>query len=85
LLNVALFGMTAAQWRQTHSGQPGDMRDAANLEKLVVRSNLESINSVLIHQRLSASERQRSNSIVITQMRSLVDSSVLKQLATPTE
>jgi hypothetical protein len=49
LLNVALFGNTAAEWRKANSGQTGNMRDAATLEQLVVLSNLESINAVLIH------------------------------------
>lgn len=81
LLNVALFGMTAAQWRQANPGQPGNMRDAATLEQLVVLSNLESINAVLIHQGLSASERlAQLNSVAITQMRSLVGLGVVKQL-----
>jgi len=73
LLNVALFGMTAAQWRQANPGQQGNMRDSATLEQLVVLSNLESINSVLIHQGLPMSERlTQLNAIAITQMRSLV-------------
>ncbi|CAI0902265.1 KilA-N domain-containing protein [Serratia entomophila] len=73
LLNVALFGMTAAQWRQTNPDQSGNMRDLATLEQLVVLSNLESINAVLIHQGLSAKERlSQLNMIAITQMRSLV-------------
>ncbi|MCL2790728.1 MAG: hypothetical protein FWD79_08800 [Desulfobulbus sp.] len=73
LLNVALFGMTAAQWRHANPGQPGNMRDAATLEQLVVLSNLESINAVLIHQRLPASERlAQLNGIAITQMRLLI-------------
>src|SRR6202035_6072244 len=46
LLNVALFGLTAVQWRQANPDQPGNMRDVATLEQLVVLSNLESINSV---------------------------------------
>ena len=57
LLNVALFGITAAQWRQANADQAGNMRDAATLEQLVVLSNLESINAVLIHQGLLAPER----------------------------
>ncbi len=73
LLNVALFGMTAAQWRQKNPDQAGNMRDLATLEQLVVLSNLESINAVLIHQELSAKERlSQLNMIAITQMRSLV-------------
>ncbi|MDR1462255.1 MAG: KilA-N domain-containing protein [Azoarcus sp.] len=81
LLNVALFGMTAAQWRQANPEQPGNMRDAATLEQLVVLSNLESINAVLIHQRLPAPERlAQLNGIAITQMRSLIGISTVKRL-----
>jgi hypothetical protein len=79
LLNVALFGLTAAQWRQANPEQAGNMRDAATLEQLVVLSNLESINAVLIHQGLAAPERlAQLNAIAITQMRSLVGVNVLK-------
>jgi len=46
LLNVALFGMTAAQWRAGNSGRPGNIRDYATLEQLVVLSNMESINAL---------------------------------------
>lgn len=85
LLNVALFGITAAQWRQANPAQTGNMRDAATLEQLVVLSNLESINAVLIHQGLGAPERVvQLNSIAITQMRSLVGLDALKRLASPT-
>jgi hypothetical protein len=81
LLNVALFGMTAAQWRQTSPEQPGNMRDMATLEQLVVLSNLESINAVMIHQGLAALERlTQLNSIAITQMRSLIGASGIKRL-----
>lgn len=82
LLNVALFGTTAAQWRQANPDQPGNMRDTATLEQLVVLSNLESINAVLIHQGLAAKDRLvQLNAIAITQMRSLVGMDALKQLA----
>lgn len=81
LLNVTLFGMTAAQWRQANPGQSGNMRDSATLEQLVVLSNLESINAVLIHQGLSAEERlMQLNDIAIMQMRSLISGSALKRL-----
>jgi hypothetical protein len=81
LLNVALFGITAAQWRQANPDLAGNMRDTATLEQLVVLSNLESINAVLIHQRLSSAERlTQLNAIAITQMRSLVGSDALKRL-----
>lgn len=82
LLNVALFGITASQWRQANPGQAGNMRDAATLEQLVVLSNLESINAVLIHQGLAAPERlAQLNAIAITQMRSLVGLDAIKQLS----
>lgn len=82
LLNVALFGITAAQWRQANPDLSGNMRDAATLEQLVVLSNLESINAVLIHQGLAAPERlTQLNAIAITQMRSLVGISEIKQLS----
>lgn len=82
LLNVALFGFTAAQWRQANPEQAGNMRDAATLEQLVVLSNLESTNAVLIHQGLPALERlTQLNAIAITQMRSLVGSGALKRLS----
>ena len=84
LLNVALFGITAAQWRQANPHQSGNMRDAATLEQLVVMSNLESINSILIHQGLAAQDRLvQLNAIAITQMRSLVGMGSLKQLGSP--
>ena len=84
LLNVALFGITATQWRQANPDQSGNMRDMATLEQLVVLSNLESINAVLIHQGLAASERlAQLNGIAITQMRSLVGMGAAKRLGKP--
>ena len=81
LLNVALFGQTAAQWRQVNPAVEGNMRDAATLEQLVVLSNLESINALLIHQGLAQIERlQQLNAIAITQMQSLLGSPALQQL-----
>ncbi|MDR1227409.1 MAG: KilA-N domain-containing protein [Azoarcus sp.] len=81
LPNVALFGLTAGQWRQANPGQTGNMRDSATLEQLVVLSNLESINAVLIHQGLSSVERlTQLNAIAITQMCSLVKVDTLKRL-----
>ena len=81
LLNVALFGITAKQWRDTNPKAEDNIRDAANLEQLVVLSNMESINAVLIHQGLPQSERlQQLNKIAITQMKSLVGNKQLKKL-----
>lgn len=84
LLNVAMFGHTAAQWRQGNPGEPGNMRDMATLEQLVVLSNLESINAVLIHQGAAPADRlHQLNEIAITQMRSLLGASSIKRLASP--
>ena len=84
LLNVALFGITAVQWRQANPNLAGNMRDAATLEQLVVLSNLESINAVLIHQGLKPSERLlQLNDIAIGQMRSLIGNSAIKRLTRP--
>ena len=86
LLNVALFGMTAAQWRQANPQLPGNMRDVATLEQLVVLSNLESINAVLIHQGLAAPERlAQLNAIAISQLRSLIGATFVKQLGNTPE
>lgn len=81
LLNVALFGMTTAEWRGANPSAVGNMRDAATLEQLVVLSNMESINAVLIYQGVDAPERLRQlNAIAITQMRSLIGLAAVKQL-----
>ncbi len=55
LLNVALFGQTAKQWRTENPDLEGNIRDSATIEQLVVLSNLESLNSVFIHQGQSQS------------------------------
>jgi hypothetical protein len=81
LLNMALFGKTAAEWRKENPGKPGNLRDAATLEQLVVLSNLESINSVFIRQELSQAERlKKLNEIAISQMQSLISNKMLKKL-----
>lgn len=81
LLNMALFGKTAAEWRAENHQAKGNIRDEATLEQLVVLSNLESINAVLIRQGLSQSERlEQLNQIAITQMTSLVNNANLKKL-----
>ncbi len=81
LLNVALFGQTARQWRDSHPAAEGNIRDHAPLEQLVVLTNLESLNSVLIRQGLSQPERlRRLNEIAITQMRTLLAANNVKRL-----
>jgi hypothetical protein len=74
LLNVALFGITAKQWRDANPNDEGNIRDMATIEQLVVLSNLESINAVLIHQELQQSERLlQLNTIAIIQRKSLIN------------
>ena len=86
LLNVALFGLTASQWRQANPEQPGNMRDTATLEQLVVLSNLESLNAVLIHQGMAAPARlTQLNAIAITQMHSLLGWDAIRQLGAAKE
>lgn len=81
MLNMALFGKTAKEWREQNPDSEGNIRDYASIEQLVVLSNLESINAVLIHQGLRQSERlQQLNSIAITQMRSLTRNAQVKRL-----
>jgi hypothetical protein len=81
LLNVALFGKTAKQWRDQNPEQKGNIRDYATLEQLVVLSNMESINALLIRQELPQSERLvQLNNVAITQMRSLAENKNLKRL-----
>lgn len=81
LLNMALFGKTAKQWREENPEADGNIRDQATLEQLVVLSNLESINAMLIHQGLGQPERLgQLNQIAITQMTSLLNSKTIKKL-----
>ena len=81
LLNVALFGMTAAEWRAANPNKPGNIRDHATLEQLVVLSNMESINALLIRQRIPQNDRLlQLNGTAITQMKSLVNASLTKRL-----
>ena len=81
ILNVALFGKTAKEWRKLHPDEDGNIRDHATLEQLVVLTNLESLNSVLIRQGLAQPERLLSlNRIAITQMQSLLNSAAIKKL-----
>jgi hypothetical protein len=81
ILNMALFGMTAKQWRDANPKAQGNIRDAAGIEQLVVLSNMESINAVLIHQGLAQSNRlQQLNKIAISQLKSLLQNKQMKKL-----
>ena len=79
LLNVALFGLTAEQWKNNNPRFDGNMRDHATLEQLVVLSNMESINGLLIQQNISASERiLQLNQVAISQIKSLLTAKGIK-------
>lgn len=81
LLNVALFGVTAKEWRDSYIDKKGNIRDYATLEQLVVLSNMESINALLIEQNLPQNERLiQLNKIAISQMKSLTENNVTKKL-----
>lgn len=72
VLNVAMFGMTARQWRDENPTLKGNIRDYATINELIVLSNMESLNSVYIEQGLSQSERLlKLNQIAIHQMQIL--------------
>jgi len=81
VLNVALFGQTAKQWRDANPDAEGNIRDHAPLEQLVVLTNLESLNAVLIRQGLSQADRlQKLNKVAISQMRTLLADNTMKRL-----
>ena len=72
LLNVALFGKTAAQWRKENPTLKGNIRDYATIEQLLVIANMESYNAILIEQGVPQTERlQRLNDMARSQLRVL--------------
>ena len=72
LLNVALFGKTAKEWRDKNVSQKGNMRDYATLNQLLVLANMESYNSILIKQGKSQAERlQLLNQLAIRQLKAI--------------
>ncbi|HEY4290320.1 MAG TPA: hypothetical protein VGN00_24640 [Puia sp.] len=82
LLNVAIFGKTARQWRDQNPGKQGNIRDEATLEQLVILTNLESINALLIQNNMEQTKRlQQLNNAAIQQMRSLLNNDTVKKLS----
>lgn len=72
VLNVAMFGITARQWRETHPDLKGNIRDYASINELICLANMENINALLIDEGVSQGERLlRLNQIAINQMRVL--------------
>ena len=81
ILNVALFGMTAREWKEDNPDLDGNMRDYANILQLVILSNLENINAELINQGLPQKNRlERLNEIAKKQLEILKDSSGIKKI-----
>ena len=74
VLNVAMFGMTAKQWREVNADKKGNIRDYATINELICLSNMENLNAVFIDQGLPQSERLiKLNQIAIQQMKVLED------------
>ncbi len=81
ILNMALFGMTAAMWRDANPDKKGNIRDYADVSQLVCLSNLENLNALFINEGLSQEVRlERLNQIAIQQMRILTGYSGMKRL-----
>ena len=82
LLNMALFGKTAKEWRTENPDKEGNIRDYATVEQLVVLASLESQNALLIEQQRNPTERLSIlNTLAIKQMRSLVNNPAIKKLS----
>ena len=83
VLNVALFGMTAKEWRDKNPNAKGNVRDEATLQQLIVLSNMESLNAEFIRQGLLQPERLAKLNLSAKQMMtSLIDSAEIKKLET---
>ena len=81
LLNVALFGMTAQEWKNQNPAVNGNIRDQATLEQLIVLSNMESINALLIQQNFTSEDRiLQLNQVAISQIKSLLTAKGVKFL-----
>jgi len=81
VLNLALFGNTAKQWRDKNPDKKGNIRDYANVSQLVCLVNLENLNAVFIDEEMPQSERlQKLNQIAIGQMKILVQDHSIKKL-----
>ena len=81
VLNMALFGKTAKQWRDENLGKDGNIRDYANVSQLVCLANLENLNAVLINESLAQSERlTKLNQIAIQQMKILLQYNINSML-----
>ncbi len=81
ILNVALFGMTAKEWREENPKLKGNIRDYADISQLVCLSNLENLNAVFINEGMKQSDRlEKLNFIAIEQMKILSEAETTKKL-----
>lgn len=81
VLNMALFGMCAKDWRDKNPGRKGNIRDDADVSQLVCLSNLENLNALFIRENAPQAERLRKlNQIAIQQMRLLTENPTIKRL-----
>jgi hypothetical protein len=81
VLNVALFGITAKEWKTINSSKEGNIRDYVNVSQLVCLANLECINSLLIKERINQRDRLiKLNEVAISQMRSLLGNKNIKNI-----
>lgn len=81
LLNVALFGKTAKQWRDGNPKEEGNLRDQASIEQLLVLANIESLNAEFIKMNLPQSERLlKLNQTAITQLKAILGNTQIKKL-----
>ena len=81
VLNIAMFGMTAKQWREQNPDKKGNIRDYASINELICLSNMENLNAVFINDGMAQSERLiKLNQIAIQQMRILEDTGDRKLL-----
>ncbi|MCD4779999.1 MAG: KilA-N domain-containing protein [Candidatus Omnitrophica bacterium] len=81
VLNMALFGMTAKEWREKNPGEKGNVRDDANISQLICLSNLENLNALFISEGKDQSERlKKLNEIAIAQMKLLVANKSVKAI-----
>jgi len=81
ILNIALFGMTAKEWREGNSDKKGNIRDTADVYQLVCLANLESLNAHFIQEDMPQAKRlQMLNKIAINQMNVLIEDKNIKKL-----
>lgn len=79
VLNVALFGKTAGEWRKENPGKKGNIRDYASIEQLLIIANMESYNAALIEQNISQGERLKMlNAMARSQLRILQNQNTMR-------